>query len=88
MQHSLTAQITQKVPNTNPHVSTAVASSTVTSFCNCIEPQGKKITNIVKEATSGYQTAVHVLSFNIGGCRVKLIAQLSNTRSCLLLHKA
>jgi len=53
-----------------PHMSTAVTSSNATSFFNCTEPQGKEITNIVKEATSAYQTAVCVLSFNIRGCRM------------------
>lgn len=51
-----------------PHVSTAVTSSTATSFFNCTEPHGKEITNIVMLATSTYQTTVCVLSFNIGGC--------------------
>lgn len=44
-----------------PHMSTAATSSTATSFFNCTEPQGKEITNIVKEATSACLTAVHVL---------------------------
>lgn len=70
-----------------PHVSTAVTLSTATSSFNRTANQGKEITNIVKEATSACQTVVHVLSFNIGGCRVKLTAQLSNARPCVHLHK-